>query len=57
MLFRSKEWKDVAIPMEVFASQGVDLSHLEELQFVFEWKQMSGTVYVDDILLSQPKSK
>jgi hypothetical protein len=51
----SKDWKDVSVPLDVFARQGVDLSHLEELQFVFEWKQMSGTVYVDDIRLTQPE--
>ena len=49
----TKAWKDVSIPLEVFGKQGVDLSHLEELQFVFEWKPMSGTVYLDDIRLSQ----
>jgi hypothetical protein len=47
------EWKDVSIPLEVFGKQGIDLTHLEELQFVFEWKQMSGTIYLDDIRLSQ----
>jgi RHS repeat-associated protein len=53
----TKEWKEVSIPLEAFGKQGVDLSHLEELQFVFEWQQMSGTLYVDDIRLtrSQPE--
>lgn len=49
----TKDWKDVSVPLEVFARQGVDLSHLEELQLVFEWQQMSGTVYIDDIRLTQ----
>jgi hypothetical protein len=49
----TREWKDISVPMEVFGKQGVDLSHLEELQFVFEWQQMSGTIYVDDIRLTQ----
>lgn len=52
----TRDWKDVSIPVEVFAKQGVDLSHLEELQFVFEWVQMSGTIYVDDIRLTRPES-
>jgi len=50
----TKEWKDVSIPLEVFGKQGVDLSHLEELQFVFEWQPMSGTIYTDDIRLTAP---
>ena len=49
----TRDWKDVSMPLEVFATQGVDLSHLEELQFVFEWQQMSGTIYIDDIRLTR----
>jgi hypothetical protein len=45
----TKEWKEVLIPLNAFAKQGIDLTHLEELQFVFEWEAMSGTIYVDDI--------
>jgi RHS repeat-associated protein len=51
----TKDWKEVSIPLDLFAGQGVDLTHLEELQFVFEWQQMSGTVYLDDIRLSPPE--
>lgn len=49
----SRDWKEVSIPIEVFGKQGVDLTHLQELQMVFEWKAMSGTVYLDDIRLTQ----
>jgi hypothetical protein len=52
----TREWKDVSIPLEIFGAQGVDLSHLEELQFVFEWKPMSGTIYIDDIRLTKAES-
>jgi len=42
-------WQMVTIPLKDFADCRVDLTHLEELQIVFEWKRMSGTVYIDDI--------
>lgn len=44
-------WQKVSIPLARFAEAGVDLSHLVELQVVFEWQPMSGTVYLDDIEL------
>lgn len=44
-------WQQVTIPLAGFAEAGVDLSHLVELQVVFEWQPMSGTVYLDDIEL------
>lgn len=52
----TKDWKEVSVPLDVFARQGVDISHLEELQFVFEWQPMSGTIYVDDIRLTRSES-
>jgi hypothetical protein len=47
----TKDWQDVTIPLSEFAEYGVDLTHLEELQVVFEWEKMSGTVFLDDIRL------
>ena len=49
----STEWQSVTIPLEAFAKHGVDLTHLEELQVVFEWEQMSGTLYLDDVWFGQ----
>ncbi|MBM3332303.1 hypothetical protein FJY68_10745 [candidate division WOR-3 bacterium] len=43
----------VTVPLEDFARKGVDLTHLDELQFVFEWTEMSGTIFVDDIGLER----
>ncbi len=43
------EWQSVTIPLKAFASHGVDLTHLEEFQIVFEWEQMSSTLYFDDV--------
>ncbi len=43
------DWQTVQIPLKDFADYGVDLTHLTELQFVFEWEKMSGTIYLDDI--------
>jgi PKD repeat protein len=47
------EWQLVTIPLEDFAGYGVDMTHLAEIQLVFEWQKMSGTVYVDDIRLGR----
>ena len=44
-------WQTVTIPLSYFAQHQVDLSHLDELQFVFEWQEASGTVYLDNIRL------
>jgi hypothetical protein len=49
----SAEWQEVTIPLTDFEEYGVDLTHLEELQIVFEWEHMSGTVYVDDVRFGQ----
>ena len=43
------EWQTVSIPLSAFAKYGVDLTHLEEFQIVFEWEQMSSTLYLDDV--------
>lgn len=45
----STDWRNVIIPLEDFSKNGVDITHLEEFQIVFEWEEMSGTVYVDDL--------
>jgi hypothetical protein len=43
------EWQKVTIPLRDFADHGVDLTHLAEIQIVFEWENMFGTIYLDDI--------
>jgi len=40
-------WQEIRIPLEKF--KGVDLSHLEAIQVVFEWEEMSGTIYIPEI--------
>jgi hypothetical protein len=45
----STEWQIVSIPLDDFGNHGVDLTHIEEFQVVFEWEQMSSTLYLDDI--------
>ncbi len=42
-------WENVTIPLNEFAEYGIDLTHLSELQLVFEGVKMSGTIYLDDI--------
>lgn len=43
------QWQDVTLPLDDFAGFGVDLTHLSELLMFFEWGEMSGTIYLDDI--------
>lgn len=45
----TREWQTIRLPLEHYAKHGIDLSHLESLETVFEWKEQSGTIYVDDI--------
>ncbi len=45
----TREWKTVTIPLRDFAEYGVDLTHLAELQVVFEWEKAAGTISLDDI--------
>lgn len=45
------DWKDVSIPLSVFARKGVDLTHLDGMEIIFEWKEMSGTVWLDELAL------
>jgi len=42
-------WQTFEVPLERFRSQGVDLSHLEAVELVFEWEKQSGTIYLDDL--------
>jgi hypothetical protein len=51
----TKDWQTVTIPLHDFAEYGVDLTHLAELQMVFEWEPMSGTVYLDDVRLGHTR--
>jgi len=46
-------WRRVEIPMENF---GVSVTNLRYLQFAFEWEEMSGTIYVDDMRFTTPPS-
>lgn len=43
------EWQNLILPLDLYKQKGIDLSFLETLQFVFEWKEMSGTIYIDRI--------
>ena len=45
----TREWQEVTIPLKDFSEFGVDLTHIQELAFVFEWEKMSGTIYIDDV--------
>jgi hypothetical protein len=45
----TREWQIVRMPLDHYAKQGIDLSHLESMEIVFEWVEQSGTIYVDDI--------
>lgn len=45
----TQDWQQVEIPLQDFASQGVNLQYLAFFKIAFEWSSMSGTVYLDDI--------
>jgi hypothetical protein len=42
-------WQEVNIPLIDFVKQGIDISRLNALKIVFEWEDMEGTIYIDDI--------
>lgn len=46
-------WQTIRLPLGKFASDGIDLSHLEALQIDFEWEEMNGTIYVAEIQFEQ----
>ncbi len=44
------DWQKVSIPLSDFEQDGiVDLTNVNWFQIVFEWEDISGTVYIDDI--------
>lgn len=45
----TREWKTIRLPLAFYTEHGIDLSHIESLQIVFEWNEQQGTIYVDDI--------
>jgi hypothetical protein len=45
----TNSWQQVTVPLAEFSKQGVDITHLEEFQAVFEWEIMSGTIYIDNL--------
>jgi hypothetical protein len=47
-------WQRVAIPIEDFAHTGLNTASLLYLEIVFEWQQMAGTIYIDDIAFCPP---
>ncbi|MDC4225614.1 MAG: RHS repeat-associated core domain-containing protein [Candidatus Manganitrophus sp.] len=51
------EWQEARIPLKAFSDYGIDLTHLDVIEVVFEWEKMSGTVYLDEIRLGDQKTK
>lgn len=49
----TREWRDIRLPLENYKQKGIDLSLLNSLQIVFEWKEMSGSVYIEKMWLEQ----
>lgn len=45
----SKEWQKIRLSLEHYAKQGIDLSHLNAFEIIFEWEEQAGTIYIDDI--------
>ena len=45
----TREWQTWRLPLDHFANNGIDITHLVVMEMVFEWQEQSGTIYVDDI--------
>jgi RHS repeat-associated protein len=44
-------WQKIDVPLEDFIKQGIDATDLRYVQLAFEWEQLQGTVYLDDVQL------
>lgn len=42
-------WQQARIPLTVFTANGVNLTRLRFFQVVFEWDNLAGTIYIDEI--------
>lgn len=42
-------WQKVTILLSEFSKQGVDLTNMQEFQIAFEWENMSGAIWIDNI--------
>lgn len=42
-------WQQVRIPLSIYAAKGVNLTRLRFFQVAFEWNNLAGTVYIDEI--------
>jgi len=44
----TRDWQHISIPLQNFG-RDIDLTSLATLQIAFEWEQMQGTIYLDNI--------
>ena len=45
----SDTWQDLRLPLRKFTDLGIDITNLDKLQITFEWKEMSDTIYLNEI--------
>ena len=45
-----QEWRSISIPLDAFAQKGIDLTHVEAIEILFEWRERSGAIWVDDLV-------
>lgn len=49
----TESWQQIVIPLTDFTSSNpaeqVNLSQINKIQFIFEWQNDSGTIYIDDL--------
>ncbi len=50
----SDKWQPVAIPLQDFAVQGVDLAALDRVEVVWEYGSGSGSLWLDNITIGAP---
>ncbi len=43
------DWQQARIPLSIYTANGVNLTRLRFFQVVFEWDNMAGVIYIDEI--------
>ena len=44
-----RDWKCIRIPLDEFQKKSIDLTHVEGIEVLFEWREQSGAIWIDDL--------
>jgi len=50
-MLSDNEFKTILVPLSYFKEDGIDISHIERIQFVFEWKPTGGELSINEVNL------